>query len=84
MAKKSAKKKTTKKSAASKAAAAPTLSSIYDQVARRSDTDGVKINAAETKRVLACFFDVLEEQPPTSVAFDIIKKGLGRTATRKK
>ncbi|TWT51010.1 hypothetical protein Pla22_37860 [Rubripirellula amarantea] len=72
-----AKKKATKKKAASN------LNDIYNQVAAHADTDGVKINVAETKRVLACFFDVLEDQKPAD-AFDFISKGLKRAAGRRR
>jgi len=68
-----------KKSAASGA----TLNDIYNEVAKRADTEGVQINVAETKRVLACFFDVLEDHPP-AVAFDLIAKGLKRAGTRRR
>ena len=44
-----------------KATSAPTLNDLYNEVAKRADTEGVAINFAETKRVLACFFDVLED-----------------------
>jgi len=57
------------------------LNDVYNQVAKRADMDGVHINVAETKRVLACFFDVLEDYPP-SVCFDIIGKGLKRAGKR--
>ena len=51
------------------------LRDIYNEVARRADTEGLEINVAETKRVLACFFDVLENQAPAD-AFYFIAKGL--------
>ena len=54
-------------------------SDIHDQVARRADTDGVHFKVAETKRVLACFFDVLEDQKPAD-AVDFISKGQKRAA----
>ncbi|TWT80526.1 hypothetical protein CA13_19710 [Planctomycetes bacterium CA13] len=59
-----------------------TLSDIYNQVSRKADTKGVKINVAETKRVLACFFDVLEDYKPVE-AFDFIAKGLKHAGTRR-
>ncbi len=40
-----------------------------------ADTQGVKIDVAETKRVLACFFDILEDYEPAD-AFDFVAKGL--------
>ena len=64
-----------------KAAARGGLNAIDDEVARRADTAGVKINAAETRRVLACFFDVLADQKSKD-AFDIIAKGLSKAGTR--
>ena len=58
-----------------------TLNDIYDQVSRKADTQGVKINVAETKRVLACFFDVLEDYKAAD-AFDFVAKGLKRAGGR--
>ncbi|QDV85455.1 hypothetical protein [Planctomycetes bacterium TBK1r] len=75
MAKKKAKKATKKK--------ALTLNDIYDQVSRKADTQGVKINVAETKRVLACFFDVLEDYKAAD-AFDFVAKGLKRAGGRRR
>lgn len=76
-----------KKKAASKKSTATqhssTLGDIYNQVAARADTQGVKINVAETKRVLACFFDVLEDYKPAE-AFDFVAKGLKRAGTRRR
>ncbi len=74
--KKAAKKRTTKQKASN-------LNDIYDQVARKADTQGVKLNVAETKRVLACFFDVLEDYKPVE-AFDFVTKGLKRSAGRRR
>lgn len=59
------------------------LNNVYDEVARRADTEGLEITVAETKRVLACFFDVLEDQPP-HVAFDLVSKGLKRAGERRR
>jgi hypothetical protein len=70
------KKKATKKKA-------PNLSDIYNEVAKRADKVGTSINAAETKRVLACFFDVLEDHSP-KVAFDLIAKGLKQSGARRR
>lgn len=66
-----------------KKAAAASLNDIYNEVARRADKEKIHINVAETKRVLACFFDVLEDQKP-AVAFDVIAKGLKRAGTRRR
>ncbi len=38
-----------------------TVSEFFNEVARRADTDSTKINVAETRRVLAVAFDVLNE-----------------------
>lgn len=81
MAKKRAKKATVKKAPAKKKAS--TLNDIYNEVARKADTDGLQINVAETKRVLACFFDVLEDYKPAE-AFDFVAKGLKRAGTRRR
>jgi hypothetical protein len=43
----------------------------------------VKINVAETKRVIACFFDVLQDCP-ASDAFHLIAKGLKRAGGRRR
>ena len=69
-----AKKKATKKK--------PNLNDIYNKVAGRADTEGLKIGAAETKRVLACFFDVLDEEKGVD-AFEFVTKGLRAAGKRK-
>ena len=87
--KKAAKKKAAKKKkAANKKKTASkknstSLSNIYNDVARRADKAGISVNAAETKRVLACFFDVLEDQSP-QVAFDLVAKGLKQSKGRRR
>jgi len=65
------------------ASAGLSLNDFYNQVAAKADTDGLKINAAETKRVISCFFDALEDYP-AAVAFDFVAKGLKRAATRRR
>jgi len=60
-----------------------TLSDFYNEVAKRADTEGLEITVAETKRVLAVMFDLLEDQKP-EVAFDLIAKGLKRAGTRRR
>ena len=77
MAKKKAVKKTSTKKAAS------TLNDIYNEVARRADTEGLQINAAVTKRVIASFFDVLEDYKAAE-AFDFVAKGLKRAGARRR
>lgn len=59
------------------------LNDIYNEVARRADKEKIHINVAETKRVIACFFDVLEDQSP-AMAFDVVAKGLKRAGTRRR
>ena len=84
--KRSAKKRSAKKKAARKKAAkkkAPTLNDLYNRIARKADTQGVTINAADTRRVLACFFDALEDYP-APVAFDLVAKGLKRSGGRRR
>ena len=71
-----AKKKAVKKKALN-------LNEVYNEVASKADTAGVKISVAETKRVLACFFDVLEDYKAAE-AFDIVTKGLKRSAGRRR
>lgn len=88
MAKKAAKKKAkkkvnrkAKKKPAKKKAA--TLNDIYNRVAAKADTEGLSVNAAETRRVLACFFDVLEDYKAAD-AFDFVAKGLKRSSGRRR
>ncbi len=76
---KKATKAAVKKTPATKKAS--TLNDVYNEVAFRSDTDGLQINAVETKRVLACFFDVLEDFSPAE-AFDFVAQGLKRAGAR--
>lgn len=52
-----------------------TLSEFYNEVARKTDTGKTGISVAETKRVLAIAFEVLENQPAAQ-ASDLIAKGL--------
>ncbi len=75
------KKAAVKKSSAKKKAS--TLSDFYNQVAAKADTQGVKINVTETKRVIACFFDVLEDYKAAD-AFDFVAKGLKRASGRRR
>ncbi len=82
MAKKKAKKKAAKKKA-SKKSKAPNLNDLYNRVASKADTAGTQINVADTKRVLACFFDVLEDYSAAD-AFDFVSKGLKRSAGRRR
>ena len=60
-----------------------TLTEIYNDVARKADTAGLHINVAETKRVLATFFDVLEDLSVAD-AFDIVGKGLKQAKKRRR
>ena len=57
-----------------------TLSEFYDDVARKADTDKVKIGAAETKRVLSEAFKILATLDAVTLT-DVIAKGV---ATAKK
>jgi hypothetical protein len=59
----------------------PKLSDFYDAVSRRADTDGTKINVAETKRVLACAFDELAKLTASEAA-SVIAKGLEKAECR--
>lgn len=58
------------------------LGDVYAEVSRRADTAGTKINAAETSRVLAKFFDVLSEYKPAQ-AVQIVADGLKAAQRRK-
>ncbi len=59
------------------------LNEIYDKVSRNADTQGTKINVAETKRVIACFFAALEDYSAAD-AFDFVAKGLKRAGQRRR
>ena len=48
-----------------------------------ANTKGLKISVAETKRVLACFFDQLEDLK-LEEAFDMIAKGLKAAGKRRR
>ena len=60
-----------------------TLTEFYNEVSKRADTAGLSINAVETKRVLAVFFDLLEDLSPED-AFDLIAKGLKQAGRRRR
>ena len=53
------------------------LTDLYNEVSRRSDTKGTKINVSETKRVLSELFCVLSELP-TDEAVSVIASGMKR------
>lgn len=59
-----------------------TLNEAYAEVARRADTAKTKINAAEVSRVLACFFEVMNELDPCC-AMAVLERGF-RVAEKKK
>jgi hypothetical protein len=58
-----------------------TLTDFYNEVARQADTDTLKIGAADTKRVLAVAFSVLQKMDPAD-ATEMLAKGLA--AAKKK
>ncbi len=58
------------------------INNTYDEVSWKADIEGVKITVAETKRILAYLFDVLEDYKPAE-AFDFVAKGLKRAGTRR-
>jgi hypothetical protein len=60
-----------------------TLNDFYNEISRRADTAGLSINVAETKRVLAVFFDLLEDLRPEE-AFEIVSKGLKQAGKRRR
>lgn len=53
------------------------LTDFYNEVSGLVDTDKTKINVAETKRVLAIAFGVLERMDAAEMA-DTISKGLAQ------
>jgi hypothetical protein len=59
------------------------LTELYNEVSRRTDTDGTQINVSETKRVLACFFDLLEDLTACEAA-EIVAKGLQSAKKRRR
>ena len=59
------------------------LNDLYNEVSRRTDTKGTKINVAETKRVLASLFSVLAELCPRQ-AFSLLSKGLSLARRKQK
>ncbi len=58
------------------------LTDFYNQVAGLADTDTLKIGVADTKRVLAVAFQVLEEMDATEMA-DTIAKGLAQAKKKR-
>ena len=60
-----------------------TLTEFCNEAARKADTKGTKMDAAETQRVLAVLFDVLEEASPHE-ALDLLSKGLQQAAKRRR
>ena len=59
-----------------------TLTELYNEVSRRSDTRGTKINVAETKRVLSEMFGVLAELDADE-AVAVVAAGLKRNANKR-
>lgn len=58
-----------------------TVSEFFNEVARRADTGSTKINVAETRRVLAVAFDVLNELGAAQ-SHDIVAKALAQAQRR--
>ena len=58
------------------------VTDFYNEVARRADTSSTKINVAETKRVLAVGFEVLNELSAAEFS-DVVAKGLAAAAKKK-
>ena len=59
------------------------VNDFYNEVARRADTEGTKINVADTKRVLSQAFKLLNEMNAADAA-DTIAKALAAAAKAKK
>ncbi len=57
------------------------LNAFYNEVAKRADTGGTSISAAETRRVLSEAFKVLGSQN-AAVSADIVAKGLAAAAKK--
>lgn len=58
------------------------LTNFYNEVSRRTDTRGTKINVAETKRCLSEAFNLLAELP-SEEAFLLVANGLKRNKAKK-
>lgn len=58
------------------------VNDFYNEVARRADTEGTKINVAETKRVLTQAFKLLNELSPAE-AVETLGKALASAAKAK-
>ena len=59
------------------------LNELYNRIAAKADTAGTQINAAETRRVLATFFDVLEDLSVFE-ATEVISRGLKEARERRR
>lgn len=59
------------------------LNDFYNEVSRRADTSGTKINVAETRRVLAMGFRVLAELDGPEMA-DTLAKALAQAQKQTK
>lgn len=59
------------------------LTDFYNEVSRQTDTKGTAINVAETKRVLACAFAVLQSLS-CAEATNLVAKGLAAAAKKTK
>jgi hypothetical protein len=59
-----------------------TLTDFYNEVSRRTDTRGTKINVAETKRCISEAFNLLAEMP-SEEAFALVASGLKRNKAKK-
>lgn len=57
------------------------LTQFYDEVSRRTDTGGTKINVAETKRVLSEAFIVLSTMPAGEV-LALLAKGVQKAEAK--
>lgn len=51
------------------------LNDLYAEISRRTDTDGTKINVAETSRCCASLFSVLAELP-TETVLQLVGRGI--------
>ncbi len=60
-----------------------TLNEFYNAVAKKADTDTLKIGAAETKRVLSEAFKILATLDGPTLA-DVVAKGLAKAKAKAK
>lgn len=59
-----------------------TLNDLMNEVARRADTQGLHVTAADTRRVIAIAFDVLYESDTPAGLHKVLAAGLRKAEVR--